>query len=87
MNHFRPLFLSLLLCSFLAACGGSDPVGPGGDTGGDIRTIKATPAFAADIVEIFIRRGCTAGSCHGGGAGSLTLTMRSMSWSMRRYLR
>ena len=74
MNHFRPICLSLSLCVCLVACGGSDPVGPGGDTGGGTRTIKANPAFAADIVEIFVRRGGTAGSGHGGGAGSLTLT-------------
>jgi hypothetical protein len=79
MSHFRQIFPSLLLCSLLAACGGSDSVGPGGDTGGDTRTIKATPAFAADIVEIFVRRGCTASSCHGGGAGSLTLTTNASS--------
>ena len=79
MTHLRPTFLSLLLCSFLAACGGSDPVGPGGDTGGDSRIIKASPAFAADVVEIFVRRGCAAGSCHGGGAGSLTLTSNAGS--------
>ena len=75
MTHLRPTFLSLLLCSFLAACGGSDsPTAPNGDTGGDTRTIKANPAFAADIVEIFTRRGCTSSSCHGGGKGGLTLT-------------
>ena len=79
MTQPRPLFQSLLLCSFLAACGGSDsPTAPDpgntGNTGGDTRTIKVNPAFAADIVEIFTRRGCTSGSCHGGGAGGLTLS-------------
>ena len=78
MNHFRPTVFSLALCAFLAACGGSDPVGPNhnddpGDTG-TTRVIKANPAFGADIVEIFTRRGCTAAGCHGGGAGGMTLT-------------
>jgi len=85
MTHFRPAFLSLLVCAFLAACGGSDsPTAPdtgggvtGGNTGGDTRTIKVNPAFGADIVEIFTRRGCSTGSCHGGGAGGLTLTSSS----------
>lgn len=36
--------------------------------------IKANPSFAADIVEIFVRRSCTLSSCHGGGDGELTLT-------------
>ena len=75
MTHFRLPFLTLLICSFLTACGGSDPVGPGGNNGNaDPRTIKTSPAFAADIVEIFTRRGCTSGSCHGGGQGGLTLS-------------
>ena len=78
MNHFRPTLFSLLICSFLVACGGSDPVGPdnGGGPGdtGTTRVIKANPAFGADIVEIFVRRGCTAAGCHGGGAGGMTLS-------------
>ena len=79
MTQLRPTFLTLLLCAFLAACGGSDsPTAPdtgGGDTGGgDTRTIKVNPEFGADIVEIFTRRGCASGSCHGGGAGGLTLS-------------
>ena len=83
MTRRRQVFLSFLLCSFLAACGGSDsptaPTGGGntGNTGGDTRTIKVNPAFGADIVEIFSRRGCASGSCHGGGAGGLTLTSSS----------
>lgn len=82
MTHLRPTFLTLLLCAFLAACGGSEsPTAPdagggdtGGNTGGSTRTIKTNPAFGADIVEIFTRRGCASGSCHGGGAGGLTLS-------------
>ena len=78
MHHHRRTFPALLLCSFLVACGGGDPVGPSGgdDPAGtaNTRVIKTNPAFATDIVEIFTRRGCTTGSCHGNGGGGLTLT-------------
>ena len=80
MTQLRPIFLSLLLCSLLAACGGSDsptapdPDGNDGGTSGDTRAIKANPSFATDIVEIFARTGCTSSGCHGNGAGGLTLT-------------
>jgi len=40
----------------------------------DTRTIKANPSFSTDIVEIFVRHGCTASNCHGNGAGGLILT-------------
>ena len=68
MTHHRQLFLSLVLCSVLAACGGSDsPTGP--NSASDTRTIKPFPSFATDIVEIFTRQGCVAGNCHGAGHG------------------
>lgn len=57
---------ALLLCTAAgAACGGSDPVALPPDPG-PVRTVKADPSFAADIQEIFGRRGCTASQCHGG---------------------
>ncbi len=75
--------LSLTLGVLVSTCGGSggptsatdpgnddDPGNPGGGT----RVIKANPSFAADIVEIFVRRSCTLSSCHGSGDGELTLT-------------
>lgn len=63
------------VCLLLNACGGSDvptglddnPDDPGGPP-------SEAPAFAADVNSIFVTRGCTAGSCHGGGAGGLTLS-------------
>jgi hypothetical protein len=69
----------------LAACGGGDgPTDPGGDPGGgngDTRSIKDDPSFANDVWEVFNRRGCAASSCHGGGAGGLTLTSASGAYT------
>jgi len=71
--------LVLALTVVFTACGGSDgPTGPDPDPGGGNgttgRTIKDTPSFSNDVVEIFVRRGCTDGSCHGGAQGGLTLS-------------
>jgi len=58
----------------LAACGDSPTVVD--DDPGTQREIKAAPAFAADINEIFQRTGCSSGNCHGtaGGRAGLALT-------------
>lgn len=56
-----------------AACGGGGGTGPSGDGNGDGggggggggRVVLDDPAFAANIQEIFDRRGCNASSCHG----------------------
>ncbi len=79
--HVPRSMMSLLLVSALAACGGGDsPTGPGngGDGGnggnGSARVIKDNPSYSQDIFEIFTRRGCTAGGCHGSGEGGLTMT-------------
>ena len=68
-----------LLC--LAACSSSDsptspppPPPPGGGGGGPV--IKDNPGFAADIQEIFNRKGCTASSCHGFSPGSEGLDLQ-----------
>lgn len=57
----------LALVGLLAACG--DPTGPN-------REILANPSFATNINEIFQRRGCSGGNCHGasGGRAGLMLT-------------
>ncbi len=80
---FRFLALAAPLAFLLAACGGGGGTGPDemsdddpGGGGGETRTIKANPSFASDIQEIFTRKGCTAGSCHGAAAqAGLVLTV------------
>lgn len=87
MPNLRTMLSVAALGLFLMACGGSDsPTDPGsnddgGDTGGVTRSIKTDPSFSQDIFEIFTRRGCTASSCHGGGAGGLTMTSASGAFS------
>ena len=76
MSHRPTLPFSIAVSiSLLAGCGGSDPVSsqPGTPPPTVQRTVKISPSFAADIVEIIERRGCTAVGCHGTGAGTLTL--------------
>lgn len=67
-------FLALL--ALAAACGGSDVTGPNGNggSGGDNTPPPANPSFLEDVNPIFTTGGCTAGSCHGGGSGDLTLS-------------
>jgi hypothetical protein len=63
--------LPLLLLVVLAACGGDSPSDPGGE---EARVIKANPTFSADIMEIFVRTGCTSSGCHGSASlGGLDL--------------
>jgi len=60
----------------LGACG-ADSTGPvygGGGDGGGGTTVKADPSFATDVFQVLTRNGCTAGGCHGGGQGGLTMT-------------
>jgi len=69
MQRFSSV-LFLLGAALLVACGGSDgSTGPyddgGGGNPGATREILASPSFSQNITEIFIRRGCTASSCHG----------------------
>jgi len=67
MTRLRHFFLLLLVPSALAACGGggTGPEDNAGDGNGNTRTIKSDPSYAADIQEIFNRRGCSDGLCHG----------------------
>lgn len=74
MRAMRVILATLATTAFLAACGGDgdSPMAPG--NGGDDRVVLMNPSFSTDIQEIFVRRGCSAGQCHGSGAGGLTLT-------------
>jgi len=76
MRLSRPVQATFALLTFISigGCGGGygDTGGPT-DPGGSNRSIKADPSFENDVFEIFQRRGCTQSSCHGGGAGGLTM--------------
>ncbi len=76
MNLSRSIVPALIVGLFVSACGGDDsPTGPeDNNPPPETRVIKDSPSFATDVQEIFTRRGCTGGSCHGNGAGGLTLT-------------
>ncbi len=76
MASRRSNCVPLALVVLSAACG-SDPVGPGGSPAPDTREIKAAPSFATDVNEIFQRRGCTAGNCHGSPNGQQGLRLTS----------
>lgn len=52
----------------LAACGGESVTEPTVE-----REILTNPSFVTDINSILLQRGCASGSCHGSGAGGLTL--------------
>ena len=62
---------ALSVVIFFGACG-SEPgttTAPQEEQPEPERVVKLSPSFAADIVEIFDRRGCAASTCHGGGPG------------------
>ncbi|MFQ5536844.1 MAG: hypothetical protein ACE5GJ_05265 [Gemmatimonadota bacterium] len=91
-RRFFFLVSALTAALYLGACGGGDgsPTAPGNDsggtdgtggTGGETRSIKEDPSFKQDVFEIFTRKGCTASSCHGGGAGGLTMTSSSGAYA------
>ena len=72
MARLRYTVPALLVALTLSACGGDSGTGPedeivdgGGNGNTDTRVIKSDPSFANDIQEIFNRRGCAAGFCHG----------------------
>ncbi len=79
MRTMRVILPALATTAFLAACGGNgdSPMAPG--NGGDDRVVLMNPSFSTDIQEIIVRRGCSAGQCHGSGAGGLTLTNSAAS--------
>lgn len=75
MELRRLLVLTTALAVPLLACNGDGGTGLDGDD--DQREIEANPSFASDINEIFQRRGCSAGSCHGAAGGQAGLELTS----------
>jgi hypothetical protein len=68
MKKAFTLSLALAATISLAGCGdsGTGPGdGNGNGNGGDTRVIVANPSFSTVVQEIFNRKGCAAGSCHG----------------------
>jgi hypothetical protein len=70
MKLFTPMTLPLLLMGFLLSACGDGGTGPSDDPGNggggsDDRVIVADPSFSSVIQDIFNRRGCNSGSCHG----------------------
>jgi len=71
MDRILPATLALAVAFTLSACGDSGTGPDDGDDGngnGTTRQIVADPSFASVIQEIFNRKGCTGGSCHGSSA-------------------
>ena len=76
MNRSLTLSLAVAAALTLGACGdsGTGPDDDGGNTG-NTRTIVADPSYANVIQEVFNRKGCASGSCHGTAqAAGLSLT-------------
>lgn len=78
MKRFLSLFAMATAVAFLTACGdsGTGPDPDPGDGNGDGRVIVADPSFGSVVQEIFNRKGCAAGSCHG-SAQSAGLDLRT----------
>lgn len=84
MQAQRPGALLLAALLLAGACGGDDDglaTGPSTEPPPPERTVKASPSFQEDIVEIIQRRGCMATGCHGTGAGTLTLADTATSYA------
>ncbi len=82
MNRSLTLFLAVAAALTLGACGdggtGPDDDGSNGGNNNPARQILADPSYANVIQEIFNRRGCSSGSCHG-STQSAGLDLRSGS--------
>ena len=78
MEGLRYGILTAAVFFALAACSdsGTGPDDDGGNGNNDTRVIVDNPGFASVIQNIFDRRGCAGGSCHG-AAQSAGLDLRS----------
>jgi hypothetical protein len=74
MARPRYRILTAAVCLALAACG-DNGTGPEDD---ETRMIVDDPSFASVVQDIFDRRGCASGSCHG-SAQAAGLDLRSGS--------
>jgi hypothetical protein len=77
MNRSFTLSLAVAAALSLAACGdgGTGPDDDGGGTNTPSRQVLTDPSYANVIQEIFNRRGCASGSCHGSSqSAGLNLT-------------
>ena len=76
--------LAVLAASLLGACGGSatgSSSSPTASTSTDTRTIQADPSFSSTIQEVFERRGCTGGACHGASTQAGLNLQRSSAYA------
>lgn len=77
----------LALLVALNACGGGDSPtdtgrgGSGNNDNGGVTGPNTDPSFSKDVMEIFNRRSCTSGGCHGSGQGGLTMTTATVAYS------
>ena len=78
-------YLSVMMLILLLGCGDTSTditavaTPPSNNT---VRSVKSDPSYNTDVWEIFVRTGCSASSCHGNGAGGLSLSTSSGSYSM-----
>ncbi len=61
----RILLLAPMFCLAVIGLGCSSDDSPTSSNGDNGRVVKNDPSLSNDIQEIFQRRGCTGGSCHG----------------------
>ena len=73
--RWRGALVSMGIALVTACYNGDALTGPDGEgTPPDSTDVPTNPSFANDVTAIFTAGGCTATSCHGGGADGLTLT-------------
>jgi len=77
MKRILGTVLTALVITIVAGCGSdSTPTSTGGGP-----TVKSDPSLAADIQDIFDRRGCSATPCHGSSKAAGLMLSADSSWS------